>query len=97
MVRRLDQPRAPEGRPGRLRIQCGDVLRHYGRRVAGPQVGAIATMERRGGGHVGIVTSYNADSVTLISGNSCGPRGNRTVCERTYASARMLSYTVAEN
>src|SRR3954453_20952350 len=28
----------------------------YGQRVSGPQVGAIAVMARRGGGHVGIIT-----------------------------------------
>ena len=29
----------------------------YGQRVSGPQVGAIAVMGRRGGGHVGIITA----------------------------------------
>ena len=32
----------------------------YGQRVSGPQVGAIAVMGRRGGGHVGIVTGIDA-------------------------------------
>jgi hypothetical protein len=41
---------------------------------AGPQIGAIATMGRRGGDHVGIVTAYDAHTVTLISGNSYGRR-----------------------
>ena len=32
----------------------------YGQRVSGPQVGAIAVMGRRGGGHVGIITGIDA-------------------------------------
>jgi uncharacterized protein (TIGR02594 family) len=32
----------------------------YGQRVPGPQVGAIAVMARRGGGHVGIVSGVDA-------------------------------------
>ena len=44
---------------------------HYGQRIAGPQVGAIAVMGRRGGGHVGIVTGVDAKgNLTVISGNS---------------------------
>ena len=33
---------------------------HYGQRVSGPQVGAIAVMGRRGGGHVGVVSGIDA-------------------------------------
>ena len=33
---------------------------HYGQRVSGPQVGAIAVMGRRGGGHVGIITGIDS-------------------------------------
>ena len=32
----------------------------YGHRVPGPQVGAIAVMARRGGGHVGVVSGIDA-------------------------------------
>ena len=36
---------------------------HYGQRIAGPQVGAIAVMGRRGGGHVGIITGIDARAI----------------------------------
>jgi uncharacterized protein (TIGR02594 family) len=46
----------------------------YGHRVSGPQVGAIAVMARRGGGHVGIITGVDsAGNPIMISGNN----GNR--------------------
>ena len=34
---------------------------HYGHRVSGPQIGAIAIMGRRGGGHVGVVSGIDAN------------------------------------
>ena len=44
---------------------------HYGHRVSGPQVGAIAVMGRRGGGHVGIITGIDAHgNPIMISGNN---------------------------
>jgi uncharacterized protein (TIGR02594 family) len=44
---------------------------HYGQRVSGPQVGAIAVMSRRGGGHVGIITGIDASgNPIMISGNN---------------------------
>jgi uncharacterized protein (TIGR02594 family) len=47
---------------------------HYGQRISGPQVGAIAVMGRRGGGHVGIITGIDASgNPIMISGNN----GNR--------------------
>jgi len=43
----------------------------YGQRISGPQVGAIAVMGRRGGGHVGIVTGIDArGNPIMISGNN---------------------------
>jgi uncharacterized protein (TIGR02594 family) len=43
----------------------------YGQRVSGPQVGAIAVMRRRGGGHVGIVSGIDANgNPILVSGNN---------------------------
>ncbi|OYU91987.1 MAG: hypothetical protein CFE29_03830 [Bradyrhizobiaceae bacterium PARB1] len=60
----------------------------YGRRLALPAVGAIATMGRRGGGgHVGLVTSFNVGTVTIISGNH-GP----TVSESVYPRSRIRTY-----
>src|SRR4051812_1281045 len=42
----------------------------YGHRVSGPQVGAIAVMARRGGGHVGIITGVDSTgNPIMISGN----------------------------
>jgi uncharacterized protein (TIGR02594 family) len=47
---------------------------NYGQRVSGPQVGAIAVMGWRGGGHVGIITGIDASgNPIMISGNN----GNR--------------------
>src|SRR5262249_44564028 len=44
---------------------------HYGHRISGPQVGAIAVMGRRGGGHVGIITGVDAHgNPIMISGNN---------------------------
>ena len=46
------------GHPGGGNLAWG--YEHYGTRVAGPQVGAIAVMGRRGGGHVGVVSGIDA-------------------------------------
>lgn len=62
----------------------------YGRRVAGPQVGAIAVMNRRGGGHVGVVSGVDANgNPIIISGNH-----NRTVAETVYPRGRITAYVV---
>jgi len=64
---------------------------HYGQRVSGPQVGAIAVMGRgRGGGHVGIITGIDASgNPIMISGNN----GNR-VCEAPISRGRILAYVM---
>lgn len=61
----------------------------YGRRVRGPQVGAIAVLSRgRGGGHVGIVTGVDGrGNPIIISGNH-----GRRVGEGTYSRSRVLAY-----
>ena len=61
---------------------------HYGQRVAGPQVGAIAVMGRRGGGHVGVVSGVDeSGNPIIISGNH-----NRTVAEsRIHVAASWLT------
>jgi uncharacterized protein (TIGR02594 family) len=62
----------------------------YGRRVAGPQVGAIAVMGRRGGGHVGVVSGVDANgNPIIISGNH-----NHTVAEATYPRSRIIAYVM---
>ena len=61
---------------------------HYGHEVVGPQVGAIAVMARRGGGHVGIVSGIDrSGNPILISGNNMG-----RVREATYPRSRILHY-----
>jgi uncharacterized protein (TIGR02594 family) len=61
---------------------------HYGERVSGPQVGAIAVMGRRGGGHVGIITGIDAHgNPIMISGNN----GNR-VREAPVSRGRIYAY-----
>src|SRR5579872_5768243 len=43
---------------------------HYGARISAPQVGALAVMARRGGGHVGVVSEVLANGdVKVVSGN----------------------------
>ena len=64
---------------------------HYGTRVSGPQVGAIAVMTRgRGGGHVGIITGIDASgNPIMISGNN----GNR-VREAPVSRGRIYAYVM---
>ena len=63
----------------------------YGRRVSGPQVGAIAVMSRgRRGGHVGVVSGIDANgNPIVISGNH-----NRRVEEATYSRGRVYAYVM---
>ena len=62
----------------------------YGQRISGPQVGAIAVMGRRGGGHVGIITGVDASgNPTMISGNN----GNR-VKEAPISRGRIYAYVM---
>jgi uncharacterized protein (TIGR02594 family) len=62
----------------------------YGQRVSGPQVGAIAVMGRRGGGHVGIITGVDAHgNPIMISGNN----GNR-VREAPISRGRIYAYVM---
>lgn len=66
---------------------------HYGQRVSGPQVGAIAVMGRRGGGHVGIITGIDAKgNPIMISGNN----GNR-VREASVSRGRIYAYVMPTN
>src|SRR3954471_4298377 len=63
---------------------------HYGQRVSGPQIGAIAVMGRRGGGHVGIITGIDAaGNPIMISGNN----GNR-VREAPVSRGRISAYVM---
>ncbi|QQN63836.1 TIGR02594 family protein [Bradyrhizobium diazoefficiens] len=64
---------------------------HYGTRVSGPQVGAIAVMSRgRRGGHVGIITGVDAQgNPIMISGNN----GNR-VREAPISRGRIYAYVM---
>jgi len=65
---------------------------HYGRRVSGPQVGAIAVMGRRGGSHVGIITGIDArGNPIMISGNY----GHR-VAEASISRGRIYAYVMPD-
>ena len=65
----------------------------YCQRVSGPQVGAIAVMGRRGGGHVGIITGIDAQgNPIMISGNN----GNR-VREAPVSRGRIYAYVMPAN
>jgi uncharacterized protein (TIGR02594 family) len=62
----------------------------YGQRVSGPQVGAIAVMSRRGGGHVGVVSGIDASgNPIVVSGN----HGHR-VAEAVYPRGRIYAYVM---
>ncbi len=59
----------------------------YGRRVSSPRPGDIAVLRRKGGGHVGYVTSVSGGKVTLISGNH-----GRKVGIGTYPRSRVVAF-----
>jgi uncharacterized protein (TIGR02594 family) len=63
---------------------------HYGSRVSGPQIGAIAVMGRRGGGHVGVVSGIDPNgNPIIVSGNH-----NHTVAEAVYPRGRIFAYVM---
>jgi uncharacterized protein (TIGR02594 family) len=63
---------------------------HYGTRVSGPQVGAIAVMARGDGGHVGVVSGIDSSgNPIVISGNH-----NNTVAESIYPRGRIIAYVM---
>jgi uncharacterized protein (TIGR02594 family) len=62
----------------------------YGTRVSGPQVGAIAVMGRKGGGHVGIVTGVDASgNPIIVSGNH-----RSTVDEAVFPRGMIYAYVM---
>ena len=62
----------------------------YGQRVSGPQIGAIAVMGRRGGGHVGVVSGIDpSGNPIVVSGNN----GNR-VREAPISRGRIYAYVM---
>jgi uncharacterized protein (TIGR02594 family) len=62
----------------------------YGQRISGPQIGAIAVMGRRGGGHVGVVSGIDASgNPIVVSGN----HGHR-VAESVYPRGRIYAYVM---
>ena len=75
---------------GRSNSNLARSFASYGTRVSGPQVGAIAVMSRRGGGHVGVVSGIDAKgNVIVVSGNH-----NRRVAESTYPRSRIYAYVM---
>ena len=61
---------------------------HYGHRVSGPRVGAIAVLVRRGGGHVGVVSGVDGNgNPIIISGNH-----NHRVGEGVYPKGLVIAY-----
>jgi uncharacterized protein (TIGR02594 family) len=62
----------------------------YGQRVSGPQIGAIAVMARRGGGHVGIVSGIDASgNPIVVSGNN-----RNRVREAPISRGRIYAYVM---
>jgi uncharacterized protein (TIGR02594 family) len=65
----------------------------YGKPLEGPEVGAIAVMNRKGGGHVGVVSGFDKDGdPIIISGNH-----SRRVAEAVYARSRIITYVSADS
>lgn len=64
---------------------------HYGHRVSGPRVGAIAVMSRgRRGGHVGVVSGIDKHgNPIVVSGNH-----GRRVAEAVYPRSRVYAYVM---
>jgi uncharacterized protein (TIGR02594 family) len=63
---------------------------HYGRRISGPRIGAIAVMSRRGGGHVGVVSGIDSKgNPIIVSGN----HGHK-VAEAVYPRGRVYAYVM---
>jgi len=62
----------------------------YGHHVSGPQIGAIAVMGRRGGGHVGIITGIDGHgNPIMISGNN-----RNRVREAPVSRGRIYAYVL---
>lgn len=63
----------------------------YGRRISGPQVGAIAVLSRgKRGGHVGVVSGVDGrGNPIIVSGNH-----GRRVAEATYPASRVYAYVM---
>lgn len=65
----------------------------YGKPLERPEVGAIAVMDRKGGGHVGVVSGFDKEGdPIIISGNH-----SRRVAEAVYARSRVITYVSADN
>jgi uncharacterized protein (TIGR02594 family) len=61
-----------------------------GPHLSGCQVGAIAVLGRRGGGHVGVVTACGPHGPRIVSGNH-----GRRVGEGEYSGRRVIAYVSA--
>ena len=75
----------------KLQARVDDNL-NAGRKLSGPQVGAIAVMKH----HVGIVKEVHGAHVTLVSGNNSGRSGARKVGVSKYAKGRVMAYVWPE-
>jgi uncharacterized protein (TIGR02594 family) len=63
---------------------------HYGTRIPGPAVGAIAVFARSGGGHVGVVSGIDSSgNPIIVSGNH-----NGIVAEAVYPRGRAIAYVI---
>lgn len=73
---------------------------HYGQRVSGPRVGAIAVMARHGGGgHVGVVSGVDGrGNPIVVSGNTWGQGSKRRrVMESVVPQSRVYAYVMPTN
>jgi hypothetical protein len=65
---------------------------HAGRKLPGPQIGALAVMNH----HVGIVKEVSGNQVILVSGNHAGRSGARKVGVGKYSIGRVVAYVWPE-
>jgi len=66
---------------------------HYGQRVSGPQVGAIAVMGRHGGGHVGVVSGVDPNGNPIIVSGNHGYAMGVLALDMDYAGGDLTSVT----
>ena len=92
----MDMVLRQTGHPGGGNLAMG--YAHYGPRISGPQVGALAIMGRRGGGHVGVVSGIDAQgNPVIISGNTWGKGSRRPrVLETSVARGRVYAYVLPQ-
>ena len=92
----MDMVLRQTGHPGGGNLAMG--YAHYGSRISSPQVGALAIMGRKGGGHVGVVSGIDSKgNPVIISGNTWGHGSRRSrVMEAAIPRGRVYAYVLPQ-